>query len=104
MSKLIHLNKLEPSKRDTIELCMAVEQRFKDLIDSHMRIKKFMLIPPSELDSDMKRWREMAVRFKSGDYRNTDGELLALRSIAQWTVDQNCLLRNQPIKKLVWVD
>jgi hypothetical protein len=57
---------------------------------------------PKSLDRDMLRWREMRVRHKKGDFRNTDGELRSTKTIAQFTVDQNCMLRKQPLKKVEW--
>ena len=98
---LIHLNKLEPTNPDTYALCHAVQDRFIDLCAAHERIKGTKLVPPKELDKDMLLWRTMAVRFKEGDLRNTHSELIALENVAQWTLDVNCALRNQPPQKFI---
>lgn len=100
----IHLNRLELAKFDTYQLCQAVEERFIDLTHAHRRIRGTDLIPPPSLDKDMLLWRTMAVRFKNGDMRNTQSELIALQNIAQWTLDVNCELRNQPKQIIQWSD
>lgn len=97
-----HKNVLTPSVPDTVELCRAVQERFLSLLEAHLHIKGTCLIPPKSFDSAMLRWRTMATRFASGDYRNSEEEIQSLREIAQWTVDENCLLRGQPPKKVNW--
>lgn len=97
-----HTNKLVPSDKDGILLCAAVQTRFLDLCESYRRIRGVDLIPPPELDSDMYLWRQMTVRHKSGDYRNTLDELNAVKRVAQWTVDVNSLLRGQEPVALEW--
>lgn len=102
VGKVVHKNVLIPSTEDTVALCFAVQERFIILLDSYAAIKGEALIPPREFDSAMIRWREMAVRFKKSDFRNSEEELTSLREIAQWTLDENCKLRNQPLKKMFW--
>lgn len=108
MVEKIHLNKLDPVNPNDYEgpfwLCVEVERRFLDLTETYYRIKGVQLLPPKEMNKDILLWREMAVRFKKRDYRCTRGEILALRTVAQWTLDENCKLRNQPRKTLVWPD
>jgi len=98
----IHYNILSLSSMDTVELAKAVEARFIDLCEAHLRIRGSRLALPKELDQDMLRWREMRVRHKSGDYRNTHSELRSTQVIAQWTVDINRAMRNQKPQKIVW--
>jgi len=93
---------LKPSVPDTIALSSAVQSRFLDLCEAYLRIRGVELSPPPSLDADMLRWRTMAVRFKKGDFRNSEGELKALRTIAQWTLDENSELRNQPKVSVDW--
>jgi len=124
--KLIHSNRLVPSSYDEVSLCQAVEDRFLDLTRSWQRIKGESLPIPAELDKDMLRWRQMRMRHRCqkcgnkevlvlpgksiccsycggfGDYRHTEAELKSLRTIAEWTVDMNCVLRNQPKITLNW--
>jgi len=92
------------SCRDTVELGKAVEQRFLDLCGTYMRIKGCGLELPSSLDSAMFLWRRMRVRHKRGDFRHSRSELLATREVAQWTLSENCKLRNQPDKVIQWKD
>ena len=98
----IHFNVLQPSPLDAVELCRAVEDKFLDLMTAWLRIKGDYLVVPRSLDADMLRWREMRVRHRGGDLRHTEAELLSTQAIAQWTVTQNCKLRNQPDKKIEW--
>lgn len=101
MNEIRH-NLLFPSDKNEVELCIAVEERFKDLLHTYLRVKHVQLHPPKSLEKEMLLWRTMAVRYKSGDYRHTEDEMMALKTIAQWTVDENCKLRNQPPKKIEW--
>lgn len=94
--------KLVKSSRDDVALCMAVQTRFLDLCGSHLRIRGTELVPPASLDQDMLRWREMAVRYKGGDYRHTEAELASLKEIATWTVAVNAQMRNQKMPHIVW--
>lgn len=90
-----HLNKLKDSRAETVRLCFEVQRQFLELLEAHVRIKGIQIFPPKDLDADMVRWRQMAVRFRKGDYRNTEAELHSLESIAQWNYEENCKLRNQ---------
>ena len=99
-----HINQLIPSLAGHITLCGSVQERFLDLCGSYLRIRGDELIPPSSLDADMLRWRQMAVRYQRGDYRHTEAELESLKTIAQWTVDCNRALRNQPSEQIQWLD
>lgn len=95
---------LRPSVPDTIKLSQAVTERFPNLLQSHFRIKKEVLLPPPSLSTAMVLWRTMHLRFDKGDFRNSRDELLAVREVAEWTNEENAKLRNQPIKKIAWRD
>jgi len=95
-------DRLTISDADTIALSDAVHDRFVRVADEWLRSCKEQLPIPKEIDQDLLRWRTMVVRFKSGDFRNTESELMALKTIAQWTVDVNNQLRNQPDKRVKW--
>ena len=98
----IHRNVLVASTQDTVELALAVELRFLELFHTHRRIQGTQLEVPLELNAAMLRWRELRVRHKAGDRRNTADELSSTRMIAQWTVDVNRLLHNQKPIKVIW--
>lgn len=100
----IHRNTLRPSTQDTIALGDAVESRFLDLSETYFRIRKVRLLIPVWIDGDFLRWRMMRVRHKSGDFRNTEAELKSVQEVAQWTLDVNSELRNQPTKVMKWKD
>ena len=101
-NNVIHNNVLQTSDQDTIQLCLAVQDRFIAITGSWLRVTGNQLIPPKNMDKDMLLWRKMVARFRRHDYRNTIDELAATRRIAQWTVDMNNKLRNQPEKKVEW--
>ena len=100
----IHLNQLQLSTRDDVALGQAVEDRYLELCRLWPAMRGMAFVPPASLDKDMVLWRTMRVRHKAKDFRNTRSELLATRTIAQWTLDKNMELRNQPAKKLEWRD
>ena len=95
---------LQESPRDMITLSLAVEDRFKSLCDTHLRLRGKQLTIPKSLQADMVRWRTMAVRHRAGDFRNTNTEKKSVRAIAQWLVNTNCELRNQVTHQLTWKD
>jgi hypothetical protein len=95
---------LIPANIDDVELTRAVETRFIDLCDTYLRIKGVTLPIPKDLVKELALWRQMAVRFKTGDMRVSVDERKAVRRFAQWTLDVNCDLRNQPKQTLVWKD
>ena len=97
-----NMNVLHSSSVGTVQLGMAVESRFLDVLGTWKRLKGTEFVPPKELDSAMLGWRTMITRHRKGDFRNTEQELLLVHEIAQWTVDTNCELRNQPLKKVLW--
>lgn len=92
------------SSPDNIQLAIAVEQKFLDLCGAYQKIKGVNLTYPPDMRHDFVRWRTMCARHRAGDYRHTDAELKSTREVAQWTVDVNCRLRNQPTKQLTWKD
>ena len=99
-----HTDVLVLSTEDNAQLSIAVEQRFVEVCALHARVRKYDLVPPAYLDADMRLWRTMAVRHKKGDYRNTVDEILAIKRIAQWTLDVNSELKQQPQKAHEWPD
>lgn len=95
---------LMPSDRDIVELSRAVQDRFLDLCNAYLRIRGVQLVPPEGIKSDMLRWRRMVARHSVGNMHHTQSEKLSLRSVAQWTLDTNCRIRNQPTTTIVWKD
>lgn len=93
---------LFPSNPDMITLAEAVESRFLTLCEGWLRKCGVELPIPKSMDRDMLRWRQMRVRHKRGDRRNTLAEIKSMKAVAQWTVMMNCELRGQPDKQIVW--
>jgi hypothetical protein len=102
--KPIHSNVLRPSRQDDIALAASVEEGFIQVLGFHKQVRGYDLVPPESLNQDLLRWRQMRVRHRRGDFRNTEAELESVKTVAQWTVDWNCTLRNQPYQKLEWGD
>ena len=98
----IYFNKLAPSVPDTVALSQAVEDRYVELCGTHRRVRGGELVLPAGLDADVIRWRQMQVRFKGGDFRNTEAELRSVRAVAEWTVAVNAEVRNQEPQKIAW--
>lgn len=102
--KPIHGNALKPSTKDTINLGIAVHERFLRVCEDWKTIRLEEIKIPFDLDPDILLWRTMMVRFKAGDFRNTRSELDATKVVAQWTVDVNAKLRGQPDVAINWGD
>ena len=95
-------DQLGNSEKEDIALCQAVHDRFLNICGVHLSQKGEQLPIPSELDMDLLLWRRMYVRHCSGDFRHSDTELNAVKTVAQWNCDVNCDLKNQPRKQLKW--
>jgi len=59
---------------------------------------------PKDLEPHFIRWRQVTVRHRGGDIRNTESEWKSMKLIAQWIIDVNCKLRGQRPKKLIWTE
>ena len=97
-----HKNRLVRSTQDDVGLAEAVESRFLTLCESYLRIKGVQIPIPQSLSTDLLKWRRMRVRHRQGDFRHTEVELEATKTIAQWTLDENAVLRNQEKQILEW--
>jgi len=93
---------LRPSSRDTVQLGLAIQERYENVVGSWRRIKKQPLLIPPQIAADLKLCQAMVRRHKKMDYRHSEDELKASRNLAQWTCDVNCELRNQPKTKIQW--
>jgi len=102
--KAIHGEALKNSSQDDTALAVKVEEGFLTICELYAREHGESLPIPKELDQDLFRWRQMAVRHKQGDFRNTESEKQSLRIVAQWTVSVHMALRGQSDKKIEWVD
>ena len=103
-----HANRLAPSdplgNMDIPLLCTAVTQRWVEVFDLYKRVNDTELILPVDMASDVMLWRRMAVRHKRDDFRHTESEYIALKNIAQWTLDMKCELTGRERQVLVWKD
>ena len=103
-STFIHNSALIPSRIDVRELGAAVESRFLDVCELHLRTTGVEVFPPESLDSAMQLWRTMRVRHNSGDFRHRPDEYKATQEIAQWTWDVKSKLTGKPLGKIPWKD
>lgn len=96
----VHTNILKPSNVDIVNFPLTVEGRFTELLDKWLQVKGERLLPPKDLTPDMVLWRQLMVRYRTGDFRHTTDELNATRRIADWTHQVHCDLTNQPYTPL----
>lgn len=100
----IHTRVLVPSIPDTVALGQAVEDRFLALCEDYYRIRYVQLAFPKDLDADILGWRQMRVRHKEGDFRNTADELKSTRRVAEWTLRVKCELTGRQYVPIEWGD
>ena len=97
-------DKLLPSDMDFRHLVHEIAIRLPELEKSYYSMKKIKLDIPPELQKDMDAFVRVHDRHQRGDFQNTKSEDLSVKTIAQWSCDANCVLRNQPMKTLKWKD
>ena len=97
-----HANRLHNSKQDDVSLAVALEERFLRLCGDYRRINGVDLAIPSGLDREFYLWRQMMVRFKKGDFRNSEAELKSVQVICQWTLQIKAELVGQETKTMEW--
>lgn len=95
---------LAVSNEDMISLVYAVHTRIKELNDLHQRVWFAPLLFPPEITADLERMSTLMHRHAGGDYRHKESEKIAVRNVAQWTVDRKASLCNQPPKVVEWGD
>lgn len=121
-------NTLQNSPMDLVELSKELHTRFVELTELFARVNHREMMIPESMQRAFTLWRTMHARHKAamdkiqtsrdypstiadlnslfiwmvqqGAFKHTLDERKAVQEVAQWTVDQNCILRNQPIKKL----
>ena len=99
-----NLKQLFPSNRGHLEFIEAISERVQNLQEAHIRIRGTSLFVPPSMEKDFRRLASLIGRYKHGDYRHSRADLQAARNIAQWSVDENCDLRNVPRKEIQWID
>lgn len=97
-------NPLIPSEPDDVMLVRTVEHNFLDLCGIYLRVEGRKLEVPGAMKPAFLLWRSARVRHMKSDFRHTADEMKATRDVAQWTVDLNCKMRNQPSKTIEWAD
>jgi hypothetical protein len=87
---------------DCVMLARTVCVKVQELIQFHRAACGMDPVAPVELKQDFVRWRTLLDRHNAGDRRHTMSELKATRAVAQWAVDMNMAIRNQPPKTIEW--
>ena len=101
--KPIHAETLKPSTPDCRELSKELESRFLIVCELHGRISGGRPLPiPKDMQQHFVRWRQVVVRHRNGDFRNSVSEWQSMKEVAQFVLDWGCKLRGQPQQKLVW--
>lgn len=95
---------LRPATQDEVALVEAVRERLLGVCHLHRREMESDLCPTVEVRPAYDRWRRVVARHRAGDFRISRDEVLATREVAQWSLDVNCALRNQPFEKIEWRD
>lgn len=99
-----HFNRLFESNEGHVQFVDAIVERVEIVRNLHLRLRGSLLDTPPDMSTDMRRFMTLLDRYSQGDMRHSRAELQACRTIAQWTVDINCELRNQPRKEVQWID
>ena len=100
--KQIHTNTLNPSDLGHRQMLVEMEERFLTVCNRYIKKWGIELVIPESLRPDFVRWRQMVSRHNKGDYRHTEAEWESIKSIAQWTVDENCKICDQPPVTVEW--
>ncbi len=99
-NELRHGSMLHLSGEGVVSLTAAVSDRYNRLIGDFQRIKGSALQVPKDMIPDYQRFMNLIRRYKKNDMRHTDAEARSLKTIAQWTLDINNAIRNQPAEQL----
>lgn len=101
--QVIHGDVLKPSNPNYKGLTEEIGQQFLTVCELYGRNMGGQPFPVSkEMEAHFLRWREMVVRHRKGDFRNSPSEWASMKVVAQYVFDWHCKLRGQPSKALVW--
>ena len=101
--RVIHGDRLEPSNPNYRELAEMIGEQFLVDCELHGRMTGDLQFPvPKEMEGHFLRWRNVLLRHRKGDYRNSPSEWASIKVVAQFVFDRYCRLRGQPVRELVW--
>lgn len=101
MSSNLHSDRLEPSDKDMQFLVGSVIERIRSVSEHYLRQWRIP-INTDLINGDLVRLNTLFERYEKNDFRHTESEKKAVRTLAQWTIDQKSTLTGQPTKKMVW--
>jgi hypothetical protein len=96
------LDRLKNSSEDCQVLAETVLIKFDELRDRHLKKWFCEIKVPDAQIRDLQRIHKIVARHRAGDKRHNQSEEKSLKQFAQWTVDQNCMLTGQALKKVDW--
>ena len=101
--KAVHGDMLKPSNPNYKDLAEEVGQQFLTVCELYGRENGGKPFPvPKTLEGHFLRWRQMLLRHRKGDFRNSPSEWASTKEVAQFVFEWHCRLRGQPVKVLVW--
>jgi hypothetical protein len=98
-----NLDRLTPSDPDMQHLVRSVAERIRTVSEMYQRQWRTP-INTKLITRDLERFNVIMERYHISDFRHTESEKKAVRTLAQWTIDQKAALVGQPTKKLTWKD
>ena len=103
--QVIHGDVLKPSNPNYKGLTEAIGNQFLTVCELYGRNTGGQPFPvPKEMEVHFHRWREMVLRHRKGDFRNSPSEWASMKVVAQYVFDWHCKLRGQLLQCLVWGD
>ena len=103
--QMIHRDMLKPSSSNYKGLLEEIGSQFLVVCELYGRKTGKPRFPvPKDMEGHFLRWRQMLVRHRKGDFRNSPSEWASVKEVAQFVFNWHCWLRGQPVKELVWGD
>ena len=87
---------LHNSSPDQIAIVYELNQRLIELDGTLLRVRGSGLFVAPSLEKDFERFEEVKFRHQKNDFRHSAAEMQSVATIAQWSLDINSELRNQP--------
>jgi len=103
--QVIHGDVLKPSNPNYRGLAEKIGELFLTVCELYGRATGGEPFPvPKEMEAHFLRWRQMLLRHRKGDFRNSPSEWASVKEVAQFVFDWHCHLRGQSLKVLSWSD
>jgi len=101
----IHGDMLKPSNPHYKGLLEEIGEQFLTVCELHGRqTGKPQFSVPKNMEQHFMRWRQMLLRHRKGDFRNSPSEWASVKEVAEYVYRWHCKLRGQPVKEMAWSD